>query len=65
MYRFKICNQIKLVCFLKFIIHKINSEIVKPGIVVLTGREKADADVAVARCCSLLLKPWWAREGES
>jgi hypothetical protein len=47
MYRFKICNQIKLVCFLKFIIHKINSEIVKPRIVVLTGREKADADVAV------------------
>jgi hypothetical protein len=47
MYRFKICNQIKLVCFLKFIIHKISSEIVKPGIVVLTGREKADADVAV------------------
>jgi hypothetical protein len=37
MYRFKICNKIKLVCFLNFVVHEINSEMV-----VLTGREKAD-----------------------
>jgi hypothetical protein len=42
MYRFKICNRIKLVCFLKFIVHKMNSEIVKSGMVVLIGREKTD-----------------------
>jgi hypothetical protein len=42
MYRFKICNQINLVCFLKFIVHKMNSEIVKSGMVVLTGRQKTD-----------------------
>jgi hypothetical protein len=42
MYRFKICNQINLVCFLKFIIHKINFEMVKFGMVVLTGRQMTD-----------------------
>jgi hypothetical protein len=42
MYRIKICNQIKLVYFLKFVVHEINFEIVKSGMVVLTGREKAD-----------------------
>jgi hypothetical protein len=42
MYRFKICNQIKLVCFLKFIIHKMNFEMVKSEVVVLTGRENSD-----------------------
>jgi hypothetical protein len=50
MYRFKICNQIKLVCFLKFIIHEINPEMVKSETVVLTGREKVDmndADVSI------------------
>jgi hypothetical protein len=47
MYHFKICNQIKLVYFLKFVVHEINSKIVKFGMVVLTGREKTDADVGV------------------
>jgi hypothetical protein len=45
MYHFKICNRIKLVCFLKFIVHEINSEMV-----VLIGREKtdmADTDVVM------------------
>jgi hypothetical protein len=44
MYHSKILNRIKLDCFLKFIAHELNSKIVKSGIVVLTGREKADAD---------------------
>jgi hypothetical protein len=44
MYRSKILNRIKLDCFLKFIVHKLNSKIVKYRIVVLTGREKTDAD---------------------
>jgi hypothetical protein len=39
---FKICNKIKLVYFLKFIVHKINFEIVKSGMIVLIGREKVD-----------------------
>jgi hypothetical protein len=43
-YRSKILNRIKLDCFLKFIVHKLNSKIVKSRIVVLTGREKTDAD---------------------
>jgi hypothetical protein len=47
MYRFKICNRIKLICFLKFVVHEMNSKMVKYGMVVLTRREKADADVAV------------------
>jgi hypothetical protein len=37
-------------CFLKFVVHELNSEIVKSGMVVLTGREKTnvtDADMAV------------------
>jgi hypothetical protein len=37
-------------CFLKFIVHKVNSEMVKSGMVMLTERENADvgdADVAV------------------
>jgi hypothetical protein len=33
--------------FLKFVIHKINSKIVKCGIVLMTVRENADADMAV------------------
>jgi hypothetical protein len=32
-----LCNH-----FLKFVVHKINSEIVKSEMVVLTGREKTD-----------------------
>jgi hypothetical protein len=47
MYRILIflCNY-----FLKFVIHKMNSKIVKSEIVMLTGREKADmanTDVAM------------------
>jgi hypothetical protein len=50
MYRLKFCNRIKLVCFLKFDLHEMNSEMVKSGMVVLTRREKvdmADTDVVV------------------
>jgi hypothetical protein len=48
---FKICNWIKLVCFIKFIVHKINFEIVKSRMVVLIKRENVDmvdADVTVS-----------------
>jgi hypothetical protein len=49
MYHFKICNRIKLVCFIKFVVHEMNSKMVKSEMVVLTGREKADvADTDVA-----------------
>jgi hypothetical protein len=44
MYGSKILNQIKLDCFLKFVVHELNYEMVKSGMVVLTGREKANAD---------------------
>jgi hypothetical protein len=44
MYRSKILNLIKLDFFLKFVVHKLNSKIVKSRMVVLTEREKADAD---------------------
>jgi hypothetical protein len=47
---FKICNRIKLVYFLKFVVHKINSKMVKSKIVLLTRKEKtdvADADVTM------------------
>jgi hypothetical protein len=50
MYHFKICNRIKLVYFLKFVVHEINSEMVKFRMVVLTGRKKSDmvdADVVI------------------
>jgi hypothetical protein len=50
MYHFNICNQIKIVCFLKFIVRKMNSKMVKSEMVVLTEREKVDmtdADVTV------------------
>jgi hypothetical protein len=33
--------------FFKFVVHEMNSEMVKSGIVVLTIREKADADMTV------------------
>jgi hypothetical protein len=46
-YRFKFCNRIKLVCFLKFIVYEINSKMIKSGMVVLIEREKADADVTM------------------
>jgi hypothetical protein len=38
----KICNRINLVCFLKFVVHKINSEIVKSQIMVVTERQKTN-----------------------
>jgi hypothetical protein len=44
MYHSKISNRIKLDYFLKFVVHELNSEMVKSGMVVLTGREKTDAD---------------------
>jgi hypothetical protein len=50
MYRCKICNQIMLIYFLKFVVHEINSKTVKSKMVVLTGREKidvGDTDVTV------------------
>jgi hypothetical protein len=49
MYRFK-KNRIKLYYFLKFVVHELNSEIVKSEMVVLTKKEKtdvADTDVVV------------------
>jgi hypothetical protein len=51
MYGFKIYNRIKLVSFLKFIVHKINYKIVKSVMMVMTGREKIDMidnDVAMS-----------------
>jgi hypothetical protein len=45
MYRFKILNRIKLDCFFKFIVHELNSEMVKSEIVMLTGKEKTDVTV--------------------
>jgi hypothetical protein len=39
---FKIYNKIKLVYFLKFVVHKINSKIIKSEMVVLIGRENVD-----------------------
>jgi uncharacterized membrane protein YGL010W len=42
MYHFKICNRIKLVYFLKFIVHKINSKMIKSKMMMLTEREKSD-----------------------
>jgi hypothetical protein len=50
MYHSKILNRIKLDCFLKFVVHELNSEMVKSGIMMLTEREKTDvtdADVVV------------------
>jgi hypothetical protein len=44
MYRYKILNRIKLDCFLKFIIHELNSKIVKSEKVVLTERKKSNTD---------------------
>jgi hypothetical protein len=41
MYRSKILNQLKLDCFLKFVDHELNSEMVKSEMVVLTRRENA------------------------
>jgi hypothetical protein len=42
MYRSKILNQIKLDYFLKFIIHELNSEMVKFEMVMLIKRENAN-----------------------
>jgi hypothetical protein len=51
MYHSKILNRIKLYCFLKFVIYKLNSEIFKSEMMVLTEREMtavADIDVFVS-----------------
>jgi hypothetical protein len=45
MHRFKICNRIKLLCFLKFVVHEINSQMFKFEMMVLTGRENANVTV--------------------
>jgi hypothetical protein len=67
---FKICNRIKLLCFHKFIVHKLNSKMVNSGIMMLTERKKTDmtdADMVVgwmlladADCCWIISD----REGE-
>jgi hypothetical protein len=45
MYCSKILNRIKLDYFLKFVVHELNYKMVKSEmVVVLTEREKADAD---------------------
>jgi hypothetical protein len=36
---FKFCNRTKLVCFLKFVVHKINFKMIKSEMVVLIERE--------------------------
>jgi hypothetical protein len=50
MYRYKILNQIKLDYFLKYIVHELNSEMVKSKMMVLAERENTDitnADVTM------------------
>jgi hypothetical protein len=44
MYHSKILNRIKLDCFLKFVVHEMNSEMFKSKMVMLTSRENANAD---------------------
>jgi hypothetical protein len=39
MYCSKILNRIKLDCFLKFIVHELNYEMIKSKMMVLTERE--------------------------
>jgi hypothetical protein len=46
MYGSKILNRIKLDCFLKFVVHELNSKMVKSGIMVPTEREKTDVTVS-------------------
>jgi hypothetical protein len=45
MYHFNIFNRIKLVSFLKFVVHEINSEMVTSRMVVLTERKKTGVTV--------------------
>jgi hypothetical protein len=56
MYHSKILNRIKLNYFLKFVGHKLNFEIIKSEMLMLTGKENADVDGLYARCYRLLLK---------
>jgi hypothetical protein len=42
MYHFKILNQIKLDYFFKFVVHKLNSKIVKSKIMILAIRKNID-----------------------
>jgi hypothetical protein len=39
---FKICNQIQLIYFIKFVVHKMNSEMIKSVIVILIEKENVD-----------------------
>jgi hypothetical protein len=44
MYHSKILNRIKLDYFFKFVVHELNSEMVKSEMLVLNRREKANTD---------------------
>jgi hypothetical protein len=47
---FKICNQIQLIYFIKFVVHKINSEMIKSVIVMLIEKENinvTDTNIAI------------------
>jgi hypothetical protein len=44
MHNYTILNRIKLDYFLKFVVHELNSEMVKSGMVLPTEREKNEAD---------------------
>jgi hypothetical protein len=44
MYGFKILNRINLDYFLNFVVHELNSEIVKSIMMVLTEIKKTDTD---------------------
>jgi hypothetical protein len=39
---FKICNKIQLIYFIKFVVHKMNSEMIKSVIVMLIEKENVD-----------------------
>jgi hypothetical protein len=56
MYRSKILKQIKLYCFIKFIVHEMNSIIVKSKMMVLIGREKTVVDMGIG--CKLQSTAW-------
>jgi hypothetical protein len=48
------CNRIKLVCFLKFVAYKMNSEIIMSRIVVLVESEKSNVAVSLRLLFCLL-----------
>jgi hypothetical protein len=57
MYCFKILNQIKLVFLLKFIVHELNYKIIKSEIILLSEREKTDANKIYSEYYNLMLNP--------